>query len=58
MIVSGTMVRKLLSEGKELPDHFGRPEAIKILREYYTHLDPSKRVAVKLQKYATGAAMK
>ena len=58
VIVSGTMVRKLLSEGKKLPDHFGRSEALDILGDYYKHLDKSKRVTIKLQKFATGAAMK
>ena len=58
VIVSGTMVRKLLSEGKKLPDHFGRSEALDILGDYYKHLDASKRVTIKLQKFATGAAMK
>ncbi|EKE42725.1 hypothetical protein ENUP19_0361G0016 [Entamoeba nuttalli] len=58
VIVSGTMVRKMLSEGKALPDHFGRAESLKILADYYQHLDKSKRVTIKLQKFATGDAMK
>ena len=58
VIVSGTMVRKMLSEGKKLPDHFGRDESLAILGDYYKHLDKSKRVTIKLQKFATGAAMK
>ncbi|GAB1223280.1 hypothetical protein ENUP19_0140G0001 [Entamoeba nuttalli] len=57
VIVSGTMVRKMLSEGKALPDHFGRAESLKILADYYQHLDKSKRVTIKLQKFATGDAM-
>ncbi|KAL7714034.1 Sulfate adenylyltransferase [Entamoeba marina] len=58
VIVSGTMVRKMLSEGKPLPDHFGRKEALSILGEYYKNLDQSKKVSIKLQKFATGDAMK
>ncbi|KAL7718962.1 Sulfate adenylyltransferase [Entamoeba marina] len=58
VIVSGTMVRKMLSEGKQLPDHFGRKEALSILGEYYKNLDQSKKVSIKLQKFATGDAMK
>ncbi|EDR26276.1 sulfate adenylyltransferase, putative [Entamoeba dispar SAW760] len=58
VIVSGTMVRKMLSEGKTLPDHFGRAESLKILADYYQHLDKSKKVTIKLQKFATGDAMK
>eukprot|EP00002_Diphylleia_rotans_P007282 TRINITY_DN167_c0_g1_i2.p2 TRINITY_DN167_c0_g1~~TRINITY_DN167_c0_g1_i2.p2 ORF type:complete len:436 (-),score=66.54 TRINITY_DN167_c0_g1_i2:649-1956(-) len=52
VIVSGTMLRKLLSEGGEMPDHFGRPEVLDILREYYASL--TKKVEVKLHKAATG----
>lgn len=33
--VSGTMLRKVLSEGGDLPPHFSRPEVLAILREYY-----------------------
>jgi len=58
VIVSGTMVRKMLSEGKTLPDHFGRNEALVILGDYYKNLPKNKRVTIKLQKFATGDAMK
>ncbi|KAH3745674.1 sulfate adenylyltransferase [Pelomyxa schiedti] len=51
VIVSGTMVRKLLSEKGELPDHFGRTEVIEILRKYYENL--TEKVEVKLHKAAT-----
>ena len=33
--VSGTQLRKWLSEGAEVPDNFSRPEVLDILREYY-----------------------
>jgi sulfate adenylyltransferase len=39
LVVSGTMLRKMLSEGGELPPHFSRPEVLTILREYYAGLD-------------------
>jgi len=52
VIVSGTMLRKLLSEGGTIPDHFGRDEVLEILREYYSSL--TKKVEVKLHKAATG----
>jgi sulfate adenylyltransferase len=52
VIVSGTMVRKLLSEGAEVPEHFSRPEVLEILRDYYATLDD--RVEVKLHGYARG----
>ncbi|MCR5168860.1 MAG: sulfate adenylyltransferase, partial [Desulfovibrio sp.] len=38
VILSGTKLRKFLSEGKEIPDHFGRPEVLTILRAYYEGL--------------------
>jgi sulfate adenylyltransferase len=53
VVVSGTMVRKLLSEGGELPDHFGRPEVIEILREYYSTLSEKDKVPIKLGHAAT-----
>jgi sulfate adenylyltransferase len=52
VILSGTMLRKLLSEGGEVPDHFGRPEVLEILREYYEGL--TEKVEIKLHKAATG----
>lgn len=48
VLVSGTKLRKALSEGGEVPDNFSRPEVLKILREYYESLDSSERVEVKL----------
>ena len=50
--VSGTMLRKTLSEGGEVPDHFSRPEVLAILKEYYRTLE--EKVEVKLHKYARG----
>jgi sulfate adenylyltransferase len=50
VVVSGTMVRKLLSEGKDLPAHFSRPEVIAILRDYYRSLSQAERVEIKLNR--------
>ncbi len=52
VLLSGTMLRKLLSEGGEIPDHFGRDEVLEILREYYEGL--TDKVEVKLHGAATG----
>jgi len=52
VLLSGTMLRKLLSEGGELPDHFGRDEVVAILREYYEGL--TDKVEIKTHKAATG----
>jgi sulfate adenylyltransferase len=46
------MLRKMLSEGGQLPDHFGREEVLDILREYYQGL--TEKVEVKLHGAATG----
>lgn len=53
LILSGTKLRKMLSEGENVPDHFSRPEVLKILREYYEGL--TEKVEVKLHKFAEGA---
>jgi sulfate adenylyltransferase len=52
VLLSGTMLRKLLSEGGELPDHFGRDEVVAILRDYYEGL--TEKVEIKTHKAATG----
>jgi sulfate adenylyltransferase len=46
--VSGTKLRKWLSEGAEVPAEFSRPEVLAILREYYQGLELHERVEVKL----------
>jgi sulfate adenylyltransferase len=48
LLVSGTKLRKWLSEGAPVPAEFSRPEVLEILREYYAGLDASERVEVKL----------
>ena len=37
--VSGTQLRKWLSEGSPVPGEFSRPEVLEVLREYYASLD-------------------
>ena len=37
--VSGTQLRKSLSEGLDVPPEFSRPEVLAILRQYYASLD-------------------
>ncbi|MHB8146055.1 MAG: sulfate adenylyltransferase [Vulcanimicrobiaceae bacterium] len=53
LLVSGTMLRKLLSEGREVPEHFSRPEVLEILRDYYAGLE--ENVTVQLHQYARGS---
>jgi sulfate adenylyltransferase len=56
LLLSGTMLRKLMSEGKPVPAEFSRPEVISILKEYYDSLE--EKVEVKLHRAATGEARK
>ena len=46
LLLSGTKLRKMLSEGGEVPAEFSRPEVLAILREYYAGL--TEKVEVKL----------
>jgi sulfate adenylyltransferase len=52
VLLSGTMLRKMLSEGGDLPDHFGRDEVVEILRKYYEGLE--EKVEIKMHGAATG----
>ncbi len=56
LLLSGTMVRKTLSEGGELPAEFSRPEVVKVLQEYYAGLE--EKVEIKLHGAATGEVKK
>jgi sulfate adenylyltransferase len=56
LLLSGTMVRKTLSEGGELPVEFSRPEVVKVLQEYYQGLE--EKVEIKLHGAATGDVKK
>ncbi|MGH8683653.1 MAG: sulfate adenylyltransferase [Burkholderiales bacterium] len=48
LLVSGTKLRKWLSEGSPVPAEFSRPEVLDILREYYSGLAAEEKVEVKL----------
>lgn len=58
LFLSGTALRKALSEGGDVPAEFSRPEVLAILREYYAGLKDDERVEVKLHGHATGDANK
>lgn len=55
VILSGTKLRKALSEGAEIVDHFGRTEVLDLLKTYYAGL--TEKVEVKMQGAASGASM-
>ena len=50
--VSGTKLRKALSEDEDVPENFSRPEVLQILRDYYAGIAKEERAEVKL----TGAS--
>ena len=45
--VSGTQLRKWLSEGADVPPEFSRPEVLAVLREYYTGQDAARGAGAK-----------
>ena len=53
LLLSGTLLRKLMSEGKPVPAEFSKPEVIAILKKYYDTLE--EKVEVTLHSAATGA---
>ena len=52
LLVSGTKLRKWLSEGDPVPPEFSRPEVLEILRHYYAGLADDERVEVKLSGHS------
>jgi sulfate adenylyltransferase len=46
--VSGTQLRKWLSEGSPVPAEFSRPEVLEILRAYYASIEDSRKGETKL----------
>ncbi len=56
LLLSGTMLRKLMSEGKPVPKEFSKPEVIAILKEYYDTLE--EKVEIKMHGAATGDVKK
>ena len=52
LLLSGTVLRKTLSEGGDPPEDFSRPEVLAILKAYYAGLE--EKVEVKLHHAATG----
>ena len=48
LLLSGTKLRKALSEGTPVPDHFSRPEVLEILRAYYAGLADDQKVRIQL----------
>jgi sulfate adenylyltransferase len=56
LFLSGTALRKALSEGGDVPAEFSRAEVLSILRRYYSEL--TEKVEIKMHGHATGDADK
>ncbi|MHB1301385.1 MAG: sulfate adenylyltransferase [Burkholderiales bacterium] len=52
LLLSGTKLRKMLSEGSEVPAEFSRPEVLEVLRAYYAGLAEHEKVEVKLSGHS------
>ncbi len=52
LLLSGTKLRKMLSENDEVPAEFSRPEVLAILRTYYGSLAEDEKVEVKLSGHS------
>jgi sulfate adenylyltransferase len=50
LLLSGTKLRKALSENAEVPAEFSRPEVLTILRKYYAGL--TEKVEIKMSGHS------
>jgi len=54
LFLSGTALRKSLSEGGDIPAEFSRPEVLSILRDYYGSIKDEDKVEIKMHRASTG----
>ncbi len=52
ILLSGTKVRAMLSEGQDLPVEFSRPEVAAVLKKYYQGLTAEQNVKVELKGHS------
>jgi sulfate adenylyltransferase len=52
VLLSGTKLRKSLSEDEEVSDKFSRPEVLAILREYYGSIKDEDKVEIKMSGHS------
>jgi len=52
ILLSGTKLRKALSEGADVSDKFSRPEVLEILRAYYSGIKDEDKVEIKMSGHS------
>jgi len=52
ILLSGTKLRKALSEGEDVSDKFSRPEVLTILRDYYGSINDEDKVEIKMSGHS------
>lgn len=52
LVLSGTLLRKMLTDGEPVPEEFSRPEVLEILRKYYSGLE--EKTEIDLHRHAKG----
>jgi sulfate adenylyltransferase len=52
LLLSGTKLRKMLSEGAEVPEQFSRPQVLDILREHYAGLKDEEKLEIELSGHS------
>lgn len=52
LLLSGSKLRKMLSDGDEVPKEFSRPQVLDILREHYASLRDEEKVEVELSGHS------
>lgn len=52
ILLSGTKVRAMLTEGQDLPPEFSRPEVAAVLKKYYQSLSADQKVKIELKGHS------